>query len=120
MLKSIEKYQKLLTGLHKERAQRINADPSLKKTLFTKEELDKEQSATETQAENNTTETSDESFQINFNEKEINQMEEMATREQIDKEDDDESVRMTQVLKLSPKELEKFNKNKKNQSGGQK
>ena len=131
LLKNIEKYQKLLKGLHKERERRTNSDPSLKKTLFTREELAKEKSSASasTDATTEQEDSSTERFQINFEESEIEQIEEMAAKESKANKDEQDGPAMTQVLNLTSAQLKEFNKgnkgNKKSNetkknSGGQK
>ena len=108
VLKKIEKYQKLLNGLHQERERRVSADPSLKKTLFTQDELTKKNSSpTETPPVN---ENTSESFQINFEESEINEIEKTTAQQDKTTQDEKDSVGMTQVLKLSSDQLNEFNK----------
>ena len=119
LLKNLEKYQKILNGLHKERERRVSADPSLKKTLFTPDEATRqaETTPTATTTEVDQSPSSDEeSFQVHFKESEIDQIEKMTAMEQKASDNEKDSVGMTQVLKLSAEQLEEFNKGNKAQT----
>ena len=121
LLKSIVKYQKLLNGLHKERNQRVRENPACKKELFTSEELAAQPAPSSALApaprakpeETGTTSAtveSDSSFQINFEESEINEIAKKTEQEQKEVQKEEDSVRMTEVLQLTSDQLKEFNK----------
>ena len=127
LLKNIEKYQKLLTGLHKERARRVKVEPASKKELFTKQELAEMgsttsqpsgQTQTKAQPENKTltsipTVESDGMFHINFEDSEIQQMDEKEAQEKKDAQEEEDGVQMTEVLQLTQEQLKEFNTKRK-------
>ncbi len=106
LVSQISKYAKILAQLTGERDKRTQVNDT--DDLYTKSEVEqriKARAATAPAAE--------EDNLLSFDDEEINAMDDLASKQDIKSEGEDEEVRVTQLLKLSKEDLAALQANKK-------
>lgn len=109
LVSQIEKYAKIMKQLTGERDKRAKVNDV--DELYTKVELAQRIKDREAAAEMDVREPEDNL--LSFDEEEINAMDEVASKQDIKQEGEDEEVRVTQLLKLSKEDLAALQANKK-------
>ena len=112
ILKNILKYKKIIDQLYKERALRLQKDPSLKTVLLTKEEQNEIEEIEKKQQQENKNYDSSDIFHLSFDDEEIASMQEKADAAKKSSSAE-QNMQITQVLKLTPDQLKEFNTKKK-------
>ncbi|MFT6070493.1 MAG: hypothetical protein ACJAT2_003175 [Bacteriovoracaceae bacterium] len=108
LVSQISKYAKILAQLTGERDKRAQVNDT--DDLYTKGELAERIKAREAAAPVAHVE---EDNLLSFDDEEINAMDEVATKQGVNNEGEDEEVRVTQLLKLSKEDLAALQANKK-------